>query len=193
MTIEIKRINTKPEHDPYQNIEGIVSRTVFWLDPRDRTCGVEQEYRTNSTSMDRWNNLELYWFVADYPAESTMRDWIEENNEVLEKLCGGYSVEWNGNNMVGRLTEEARILQDQIEQELENGYLANYYECYTLDDWLYSTRNEIKAEMTDQELESLAEDWEPTSEIVIVGRRSILEYITEIRDELKLEKEMEEE
>jgi hypothetical protein len=185
VTIEIKNINTRPEHDPYANIAGIVSRTVFWLDPESRECSVEQEYRTNSTSIERWHGRELYWFVADHPSETAMRQWIEDSMELLEEICDGYSCEWDGNNHVGCLSDAARQCQEDIERELESGQLGNYYEVYSVEDWVNVAKNDIHADMSDKELEELASNWEPDESTVLLGRYTILEYITEIRRDLR--------
>lgn len=190
MSIEIKGIETKPEHDPYVNIDGVVSHTIFWLDPRDNTCGVAQEYQSNSTTMDRWHSRELCWLVVGHPSENEMREWIQENMEVLEEICAGHSVEWNGNNMVGIMTKRAQDLSDQIEQELESGTgFVNFYSSWTVESWIGQSQGEIKAGMTDEELKDLAELWEPFGTDVLVGRKTILEYITDLRDNLRFEEE----
>lgn len=108
MTIEIRGINTKPEHDPYHLDTGGTTQTVFWLDPESRICGVDQEYRTNSTSMERWHGRELDWFVADHPSETDMQEWVAGNIPLLEEICDNYTVEWDGNNHIGYLDDIAK-------------------------------------------------------------------------------------
>lgn len=187
MTVKIKNINTKPESDPYHFDTGGISHTVFWLDPESRECGVDQEYRTNSTSIQRWNGRELYWFVPDFPSETDMRKWIEGNMPLLEEICDGYECVWNGQNHVGELSDAARQNQEDIERELDSGYLGNYWEVYSVDDWLDPVLSEITAETTDEQLVDLAEQWSEDHNVVLVGRMSILEYITEVRNERQLE------
>lgn len=191
--LNIVSIDTKPEHDPYQNIDGIVSRTYLNLDPRDRTVWVSQEYKTNSTSMDEWNGLVLTWKINGHPSEADMREWIADNMEALVVICDGFEEHWNGNNHVGRFTTpEARDAADWIDIDFDNdGGPANYYEYYTVDSWLEHSRDQITADMTDEQLANLAQQWEPTEpQIVCGGRDSILEFITRIRDELKFEQEV---
>lgn len=192
MSIEIKSINTKPEHDPYVNMEGVPSRTTLHLDPRDRSVWVEQDYRTNSTSMDIWNDLVLAWHVHGHPGEGDMREWIEENSELLEAICDGFEEHWNGHNHVGRYTEEARAARDTIDWMIDNDAgPSNYYEFWSVESWLESSRDEIDATTTDEQLASMADEWEGTGEIVVDG--DILRFITEIRDTLKMEAELESE
>lgn len=71
--ITIGKIKTKPEHDPYVNIEGVVSRTYLKLDPRDRTVWVTQEYQDNSTLSDEWHGLVSTWCVNSHPTQVEMR------------------------------------------------------------------------------------------------------------------------
>jgi hypothetical protein len=189
-TITIERINTKPEHDPYTNIGGIASRTTLKLDPRDRTVWVTQEYNDNSTPMDEWHNLVLTWRVNSYPRETEMREWITDNLDTLTTICDGFEAHWNGNNIVGRYTDEARAAAESIEFLFDNdGGPINYYEFWTVESWLESSRDEITADMTDEQLQELAGEWEGTDDIVMDG--SILDFITEIRDTLKYEQEEE--
>lgn len=188
MTITIESIFTKPEHDPYTNIEGIVSKTYLKLDPRDRTAWVTQEYQDNSTPIDEWNGLILTWKIYGHPSENDMRQWIEDNMDVLVAICDGFEVVWNGNNHVGSLDDNARFLKESIEFLFDNGGLINYYESWTVEDWLDSSINEISAEMTNEQLKEFAKRAEPDNSILVDG--NILEYITQRRDTLRWEAEI---
>lgn len=190
--MEILEIDTKPEHDPYQNIDGIVSRTILKLDPRDRTVWVTQEYLDNSTLMDEWNGLVLTWDVQSHPLESVMRKWIEENLEGLEIICRGFTNHWNGNNRVGMYDLDAHAAIEAIRDELDNdGGPVNYYEHYIAEEWVYDSLDQLTAEMTDEELADLAEQWEPTGDVILVGRQSILDVLKSRRNDLLWEKELE--
>lgn len=113
--ITIGKITTKPEHDPCVNIQGVVSRTFLKLDPRNRTVWVTQEYRDNSTLMDEWNHLVTTWPVHSHPTQKVMRQWIVDNIDLLRDICDGFERHWNGNNWVGRYSEEARAAYRIIE------------------------------------------------------------------------------
>lgn len=118
--ITIGRINTRPEHDPYVNIEGVKSRTFLKLDPRDRFVWVEQEYHDNSTPMDEWNRLVITWCVNSHPTQANMRQWIKDNMERLQIICDGFERHWNGNNHVGRYSQEAHAANEDIQFEFDN-------------------------------------------------------------------------
>lgn len=156
--ITVKTIVTKPEADPYHRDTRGISHTVLWLDPRDRTCGVSQEYRTNSTSSDVWHNRVLEFSVSDYPTEDVMREWIEERMADLVAICDGHEVEWDGSNQVGRLTEDARAIRKSLEFELDNGSLREYYEYWSVEDWTDSMTGDIAADTTDEDLRRMAQE-----------------------------------
>lgn len=186
--ITIGKITTKPEHDPYVNINGITSRTCLKLDPRDRTIWVTQEYNDNATPSDEWHGLVLTWMMPGHPSEAGMREWIESNMASFERICAGYESVWDGSNHVGRLTDDARGVQEAIEFKLDNDAgPANYYETWTVESWLESSLNEITANMTDEQLADLAEQWEPNSTTTVLG--DILHYITQHRDNLRADAE----
>jgi hypothetical protein len=189
-TITIENIATKPEHDPYTNIEGVVSKTTLKLDPRDRTVWVTQEYNDNSTLMDEWNGLVLTWGIPGHPSENGMREWINERMTDLTTICDGFEAHWNGNNIVGRLTDEARGTKESLEFLLDqDAGPANYYETWTVDSWLEMSLDEITADMTDEQLKEFADGVEPDSSTIVEG--DILKYITDHRDNLKWEQDNE--
>lgn len=159
-TITIEKIATKPEHDPYTNISGIVSRTYLKLDPRDRTVWVTQEYNDNSTPADEWHGLVLTWPVPGHPTEDAMREWITDNLDRLTRICDGYEVHWDGSNHVGVLDADARAEKESIEFELDNsdGLFASYYEFWSVEDWTESMLGDITATTTDDELRQMARD-----------------------------------
>jgi hypothetical protein len=38
--------------------------------------------------------------------------------ELVERICEGHSIEWNGSNAVGRLTDDAKNAMDELSQYL---------------------------------------------------------------------------
>jgi hypothetical protein len=190
-TITIVNIDTEPSHDPYTNIEGIMSTTYLKLDPRDRTVWVNQEYNDHSTPMDEWNNLVMTWRIPDHPAESDMREWITDYLPELTKICDGFESHWNGSNIVGRYTDEALTISEKIQTLFDNDEgPRNYYETYTVDSWMASSLDQISADMTDEQLEEFADAAEPGSNIIVSG--DILKYVTDRRDALKWEQDIDE-
>lgn len=188
-TITVQSIKTKPEHDPYTNISGIVSRTYLKLDPRDHTVWVTQEYNDNSTPSDEWHGLVLTWQVPGHPTESAMREWIDDNLGNLMRICSGFVSHWDGSNHVGRLNDDARATREAIEFELDNGdgLFASYYEHWSVEDWTDSMLSDISATTTDKELRQMANDAITSldsNQILDDDEDGVYRYFAKLRDEL---------
>ena len=119
-----------------------------------------------------------------------MREWIEENMSSFVSICDGYESIWNGSNHVGRLTDDARAIQETIEFMLDNDAgPMTYYDTWNVESWMESTLGEITAEMTDEQLKDFADAAEPDSSTIVLG--DILAYITQHRDNLQVDAEYE--
>lgn len=188
-TIIIEKITTKPEHDPYTNIEGITSTTCLKLDPRDPSIWVTQEYNDHSTPSDEWHHLVLTWKVPGHPTESSLQEWIEEHMSDFQTICNGYEVVWNGSNHVGQLTDEARSTKESIEFELDNGdgLFRNYYEYWSVEQWTDPIMSSITATSTDEELRQLAKeviDALDSNQLLDDDEDGVYSYFAKRRDEL---------
>lgn len=188
-TLTILNIETKPEHDPYVNIEGVVSRTFLKLDPRDHTVWVNQEYQDNSTPSDEWHGLVLTWNVNSHPSENEMRQWINDNLSSLTAICDGYDVHWNGHNHVGHLTDDARNLVETFQWEFDNDAgPRNYYEYWQMEDWVQPDYETITADSTDEELRILAQQAITaldSNQILDRDENDIFKYYLQRRNDLK--------
>jgi hypothetical protein len=190
--IAIGTINTIPEYDPYKRT-GQPSATVIELDPERRLITVDQEYDSGSTSFDRWNGIVLYWRVDGHPQEDDVRRWIEDHIADWETICAGHSVEWNGNNHVGRMTDEASEAEAAIDRELTEGWPPAFdpeqgWSLWDARDWLQDMPSGWSpAGRSDEQLEALAagiEDDARGENVILYGT---LEYLTELRDEAQEE------
>lgn len=196
-TLTIGSIVTKPEHDPYTNISGIVSKTVLKLDPRDMTVWVTQEYNDNSTPSDEWHGLVLTWSVQGHPVESSMREWIDEHMAELQRICDGYESVWDGSNHIGRLTDDARTVKEAIEFELNNGEgLFTHYEYWSVESWLESTMSDIAADTTDEALRAMASEAITaldSNQILDTDEDGAYKHLADHRDNLKWDAEQDDE
>lgn len=187
-TITVTTINTQPEHDPYVNLGGHSSYTVLRLDPEDQTIGVRQEYRDNSTPEREWNGRILTWKIPTHPSESDMREYIQENMPVFERIIVGYECEWNGHNHVGRLTEEAHADKEMIQAELDQDVLVNQYEYWEADQWLEN--EDVDPNATDEQLATIAAGLESDAKHAnVVLDEDVLDWLKSRRDYLKSEQD----
>lgn len=63
------------------------------------------------------HNRTLRWGVSPYAQGDSLADLLESERvrELFERVHNGHSVEWNGRNMVGRLTEDAEAAALELE------------------------------------------------------------------------------
>lgn len=196
-TITIPAIETKPRHDPYINISGIVSRTYLKLDPRDRTIWVDQEYNDNASPADEWHGLVLTWAVPGHPTEDAMREWIDSHMNDFAAICAGYEDVWNGNNRVGELTDDARAIMNSIEFELDNDAgPRDHYVYWTLEEWVdIDAAGNVNADTTDEALRQMASDAISALEsgqLLDTDEDGVYEYLKAYRDEKRDEMQDEE-
>lgn len=183
--VTILSIDTKPEHDPYQNLTGVSSHTELRLDPRDRTAHVYQDYKTNSSLMTVYNGVELEFAIYGHPDEDGVRDYLTTGHgqELLQAICNGHEVVWNGSNHVGRLTDDAAEAVEQLSEYLS--YWEPKYTYWSADEWMYDGATEtVTAGTTDEELAELAKEFaELANAENIVLDEDILDWLTNYRDQ----------
>ena len=191
-TYKIVKINTVPEEDPYT---GGTTYTELEIQA-DGKIFVTQECRTGSTSMDIWNGVVLTAGIPHVDGEN-LREFLTNNDDV-QKIINGMDTIWNGSNHVGHHSKESLELFDELVQDINSW--GDFYMRWTADYWLGQiTPDElgISAKTTDADLEKIAKELKQTPEngdgidayCAIVDEDDILEYITELRDDLIAEDE----
>lgn len=109
---------------------------------------------------------------------------------MFERIVAGHSVEWDGSNHVGRLTDDARAAVEELEARLQD---VPQTEVWDAADW-YSSDDPppIEADTTDEQIMRMAAELDaeasPTSgecpAIIITGSA---EYFLEVRNGLRQE------
>lgn len=62
-----------------------------------------------------WHGRTRRYWVSCYADGKQLAEWIEgEGRELLQRVHNGHKVIWDGNNYVGRLTDDARDAEDNI-------------------------------------------------------------------------------
>ena len=89
------------------------------LDPRDGSvcCDYSGEIG-NSVPMDVYHGLRLQWRIPALKAEAANR-LMHESEPLFVRICGGFKEEWDGHNMVGKLSEDAEQASSEIESAIE--------------------------------------------------------------------------
>jgi len=159
--MKVTKIEAKPSVDPYHADTSQSTKTEFWLDPRDCTVRVEQGWDTNSTPATVWHGRVFVIQINGHPTENEWRKMIDSLADDIKKVCAGYSDEWDGHNIVGRLTTEANEALGRINDALTNHWWVNEWEVWLAEDWLQDDeRLTHLAEMSDEQIKALATEIE---------------------------------
>lgn len=182
-TITIGPIDCKPVHDPYINLEGHHSQTVFWFDPSAGKCGVKQDYKDYSTPADVWQHLVLETPIEGHPQEEAVKATIEARMSLLLVVQAGFLRFWDGSNHIGALNHPAVEAWAKFCTLINEN--VNFYEYWYTGDWIAPGVDEITGSTSDTELAQWAERFEASTEANIALSEPILFTLTALRDKRK--------
>lgn len=71
----------------------------------------------NGAPMSVWHNRTLRWSIPNTLTGAALADFLgrEDVQALLERIHAGHSVDWDGRNQVGRLTDDARNASYDLE------------------------------------------------------------------------------
>jgi hypothetical protein len=101
------------------------------VDWEDATITAEtRNYQIGGTPARQWHQLvSAYQLPADVDAANLASDIKTEYLPLIEKIRSGFETKWDGNNRVGRFTEDARQEMWKLKECLANGVgLSTIYE-----------------------------------------------------------------
>ncbi len=189
------------ESDPYRtNQEAAVQ---LYINPAKRWAALETYSPGQAVDFDQWHHRHLTISVKTYgggPVDGpALVDWLrdDEGQELLSRICDGHSIEWNGNNHVGRLTDDAEDAYNELSMELADAdALPEPAGLWDVGDWLDgvgrdAVREEygITADTTESELYAIAKriDEEAANENVVLY--GTWEYVVQLREKAAEEEE----
>jgi hypothetical protein len=180
MDVKILELKLDPVNDPYNT--GQLTKTVLEINPEARTASITQRYHDNSIPAREWNGLDLMEYIDTsngylYPCKKYLEG---AGQELLKAVCDGHSIKWDGNNLVGHLSDEAQNTLDELVDDL-NWMATREYTLWQVDEWCDSVT--ITGCESDNELKNIAAELKGAigSNEGVSG--DILEYITARRDE----------
>ncbi len=92
----------------------------------------------NAVPASVWHNRTLTWRVpADARGEALLA-FVKDHQRLFERVWQGHKVEWNGNNWVGKLTEDAKAAYEEIEAACSD---IETIDVICMQDWLRAGRN----------------------------------------------------
>lgn len=90
------------------------------LNPESRVLNVGIHHEIgNAVPMDVWHRRELWFRLPDVPLPEAVDQFLPFLVTYADTICRGYSKEYDGNNFVGRYTQEAEDAIVRMEQHVE--------------------------------------------------------------------------
>lgn len=205
MTVKVERIDVIAEEDVYRRGGEYMTYTELYINPDSRRCLVSQQSNAPGvgTPEDEWHHRVLTYNIGGgrefgrgecqaAPDADDLRKLLEskKGQALLDRICDGHEVNWDGHNRVGELDSDAQAAREKL-MVLVDDLPRSQWTTWMIEDWLYEwRRNEVKATTTDAEIVKLAQEakTQADDEYVYVDG-DIEDYLTEYRDELKKEME----
>lgn len=186
--VKIATVDTKPKCAAHQNIPGRSTRTVLFIDPVARRALVRQEGKTDSMLMSTYHNRTHEFAIDRWPDEEEIKEYLEDGlgQDLLQKICDGYDEEWDGNNMIGTLSQEAHMALYELYDYLNE--CEDKYTFWEAARWLDPVIHELDALTTTAELKRKAEEWSDEASMadpIVIVDQDIYEYIKDHRDQLR--------
>lgn len=98
----------------------------------------------NAMPVNVWHSIDRRIGINTNVSGDALREYMASAGfrALIDRYYAGFDTEWNGNNWVGTVTEDALEALSQIEQDLENLECIN---VFSADDWVeYATRSELE-------------------------------------------------
>lgn len=179
---KILNIDAVPQLDPYHRDTGGETLTVVWIDLESGKCGVSQECDDNATPECRWNGRELAQSITR-PNQSELCSYMRGDAlPLIQRILDGSEIEWNGNNHVGVLDDDAQSAWEELLDDLDH-LDESEYSFWNIEDWLQQADFDL-AGKTDNELRALAKSIETDAKndgVILNG--DVYDYLIAKRDQ----------
>jgi hypothetical protein len=163
-------------------------------------------YGNDGTPMDEWLDRTRAYHLIDARGgcvvldHAAIRADLADGSKLaslIDRIRAGHDTEWDGSNMVGTLTDDAREADEDLtelfdgqgrRENLANSWIDDSWSTWDVSEWLQSCASEITAEMTDAELTAWAKEMETAAQIDKVRLAGdVLDWATEIRNDKRKE------
>ena len=136
----------------------------------------------NAIPFSVYHGLDQRWGIPCLTGD-TVNDLLDEIAPLAERVIAGYESDWNGNNHVATFTDDAQAAIDEITEicDAVEADETNSVQEWDVGDWL-QYGDKPHAETSDNELDTLVSDAEPSENNVVING-DIEEYYNNIRYE----------
>ena len=111
----------------------------------DENGNVSAGWDEDGTPMYVWNGRTIQWSLPESLTGEAVADFVARADvaALLARVHEGHSIEWDGSNNVGRLTEDAREAQDDLEQLIQSNPFneSDFAWVMTAREWAFNDQN----------------------------------------------------
>lgn len=145
-----------------------------------------------------WHGRVIRWSIPAL-TESAAEGLLLALIPLADRICAGYSCEWDGSNNVGRYSEDARDAAEAIRDLCDRDWEGQTIEAWDAHDWYgqvgsgacLARQIGITAETTEEELAALVEREEDQASPARI--EGVERFLRDLREELRAEAEEESE
>ncbi len=118
----------------------------------------------NAVPASIWNGRTLTWRVPSNVRGDALLAFVKERQPLFERVYLGHEVDWDGNNHVGKLDEDAQEASEEIETKTESLHEETIDVC-SMAEWMRAEGNNKLRDLwaADQSLETAAEEAEESA------------------------------
>lgn len=145
-------------------------------------CSVSQSFPSSGTSVDVWHGLTRTWELPVRIKGHVLEDLLTDADfiELLQRVHNGHDSNWNGNNHVGTLDEDADEASDEIAELIDqlDRHECNFWNVWDARDWISQSSLEDvwEAGQTLTEAVEALMDSAPDQDAYIEGGEDALEH-----------------
>ena len=130
----------------------------------DKQIHIDTYCQIDGTPISVWHGVVRRYYLSPYTDAEALTSDINAGvfDDLFQRIVDGSEVEWDGNNFVGRLNEDAREAEEELEQLLED-YVDGSIGLWDAGEWLQDSSDEelgVTAASTDDELAKKARELE---------------------------------
>ena len=130
----------------------------------DKQIHIDTYCQIDGTPISVWHGVVRRYYLSPKTNAEALTTDINAGvfDDLFQRIVDGSEVEWDGNNFVGRLNEDARDAEEELEQLLED-YVDGSIGLWDAGEWLQDSSDEelgVTAASTDDELAKKARELE---------------------------------
>lgn len=197
MTVKIiTPLDTQPARDHYKGGDAVTD-IMLWLDPRERTCGV-QDWRGDYANIDYWHGYILHDSIVfnpdqepEYPDPKPLWEYLEseDGQNLLNAVCDGWQLMWDGNNNWGITHDEALDAWDGLIEYIRDGLPSTAWTVWITGDW-FNGNEGLSGTETDEQVREFADAFQVQADADNqILDEDIYDYLITKRNELKEQKQ----